>query len=90
MNATAAKLLVAAGDLMIERNTTDVSLSEIAQKSGVNAALVKYHFGNKDGLLLALLARDAAAEMSNLAFVLDQPISPTEKMRRHIAGIINA
>ena len=24
------------------------------------------------------------------AFVLDQPISPTEKMRRHIAGIINA
>ncbi|EGP09239.1 rranscriptional regulator, TetR family [Bradyrhizobiaceae bacterium SG-6C] len=90
MNATAAKLLVAAGDLMIERNTTDVSLSEIAQKSGVNAALVKYHFGNKDGLLLALLARDAAAEMKNLAFVLDQPISPTEKMRRHIAGIINA
>lgn len=90
MNATATKLLVAAGDLMIERNTTDVSLSEIAQKSGVNAALVKYHFGNKDGLLLALLARDAEAEMKNLAFVLDQPISPTEKMRRHIAGIINA
>ncbi len=28
--------------------------------------------------------------MANLAFVLDQPISPTEKMRRHIAGIINA
>lgn len=71
MNATAAKLLVAAGDLMIERNSTEVSLSEIAQKSGVNAALVKYHFGNKDGLLLALLARDAAAEMTNLAFVLD-------------------
>ena len=90
MNATAAKLLVAAGDLMIERNSTEVSLSEIAPKSGVNAALVKYHFGNKDGLLLALLARDAAAEMTNLAFVLDQPISPTEKMRRHIAGIINA
>lgn len=90
MNATAAKLLVAAGDLMVERNSTDISLSDIAQKSGVNAALVKYHFGNKDGLLLALLARDAAAEMANLAFVIEQPISPTEKMRRHIAGIINA
>ncbi len=90
MNATAAKLLEAAGDLMVERNSTDISLSDIAQKSGVNAALVKYHFGNKDGLLLALLARDAGAEMANLAFVLDQPISPIEKMRRHIAGIINA
>lgn len=90
MNATAAKLLVAAGDLMIERNSTDVSLSDIAEKSGVNAALVKYHFGNKDGLLLALLARDSASEIKNLAFVLDQNISPTEKLRLHIAGIINA
>ena len=90
MNATAAKLLVAAGDLMIERNSTDISLSDIAEESGVNAALVKYHFGNKDGLLLALLARDSASEIKNLAFVLDQPISPTEKLRMHIAGIINA
>ena len=41
--------LVAASELMIERSSIDVSLSDIAQKSGVNAALVKYHFGNKDG-----------------------------------------
>src|SRR6201991_1413425 len=89
-NSTAEKLLVAASELMIERASIEVSLSDIAQKSGVNAALVKYHFGNKDGLLLALLARDAGAEMANLAFVLDQPISPSEKLKRHIAGIINA
>ena len=62
-NPTAEKLLVAASELMIERSSIEVSLSDIAQKSGVNAALVKYHFGNKDGLLLALLARDAATEM---------------------------
>ena len=55
-NATAEKLLVAASELMIERSSIEISLSDIAQKSGVNAALVKYHFGNKDGLLLALLA----------------------------------
>jgi len=40
-NATAEKLLVAASELMIERSSIDVSLSDIAQKSGVNAALVK-------------------------------------------------
>jgi AcrR family transcriptional regulator len=89
-NTTAEKLLVAASDLMIERSSTDVSLSDIAQKSGVNAALVKYHFGNKDGLLLALLARDAATEVSNLEYLLAQPISPTEKLKLHIAGIIRA
>ncbi|MBN9002990.1 MAG: TetR family transcriptional regulator, partial [Rhizobiales bacterium] len=89
-NATADKLLVAASELMIARNSTDVSLSDIAQQSGVNAALVKYHFGNKDGLLLALLARDAATETANLEYLLAQPITPTAKLKLHIAGIMKA
>mgnify|MGYP001153638277 FL=1 len=89
-NATAEKLLVAASELMITRQSTDVSLSDIAQQSGVNAALVKYHFGNKDGLLLALLARDAATETANLEYLLAQPITPTLKLKLHIAGIMKA
>jgi AcrR family transcriptional regulator len=89
-NATADKLLGAASELMIERKSIEVSLSDIAQKSGVNSALVKYHFGNKDGLLLALLARDAATEMANLDTLMAQPISPTAKMKLHIAGVIKA
>jgi AcrR family transcriptional regulator len=89
-NATAEKLLVAASELMIARSSIEVSLSDIAQRSGVNAALVKYHFGNKDGLLLALLARDAATEVANLEYLLAQPISPTAKLKLHIGGIIRA
>src|SRR5712671_3650559 len=89
-NSTAERLLVAASELMIERSSIDVSLSDIAQKSGVNAALVKYHFGNKDGLLLALLARDAATEVTQLEYLLAQPITPSAKLRLHIAGIIRA
>src|ERR1700719_208425 len=84
-NTTAEKLVVAASELMIERSSIDVSLSDIAQKSGVNAALVKYRFGNKDGLLLALLARDAATEMTNLDHLMAQPIAPTAKLKLHIA-----
>src|SRR6202790_821711 len=89
-NTTAEKLLVAASELMIERSSIEVSLSDIAQKSGVNAALVKYHFGNKDGLLMALLARDAATEVTQLEYLLAQPIAPTAKLKLHIAGIIRA
>jgi len=89
-SSTAEKLLLAAGELMIARNSPDVSLSEIAQQSGVNAALVKYHFGNKDGLLLALLARNAATEMTHLDYLMAQPITPTAKLKLHIAGIIKA
>jgi AcrR family transcriptional regulator len=89
-SGTPEKLLVAASELMIERSSIEVSLSDIAQKSGVNSALVKYHFGNKDGLLLALLARDAATEMAQLEYLLAQPITPTAKLKLHIAGIIRA
>jgi AcrR family transcriptional regulator len=89
-STTAEKLIVAASELMIERSSIEVSLSDIAQQSGVNSALVKYHFGNKDGLLLALLARDAATEVSSLEYLLTQPITPTAKLRLHIAGIIKA
>src|SRR5258705_10085155 len=89
-NTTAEKLLVAASELMIGRSSIEVSLSDIAQKSGVNAALVKYHFGNKDGLLLALLARDAATEVAHLEYLLSQPITPTAKLKLHIAGILRA
>src|SRR4051812_38902237 len=89
-STTAEKLLIAASELMIERNSIDVSLSDIAQKSGINSALVKYHFGNKDGLLLALLARDAATEVTHLEYLLAQPITPTAKLKLHIAGIIKA
>ena len=89
-NSTAEKLLVAASELMIERSAIEVSLSDIAQKSGVNAALVKYHFGNKDGLLLALLAHVAATEIAQLEYLLAQSMTPTAKLKLHIAGIIRA
>jgi AcrR family transcriptional regulator len=89
-STTADKLLVAASELMITNNSIEISLSEIAQKSGVNSALVKYHFGNKDGLLLALLARDAATEMTNLDYLMAQPISSTAKLKLHVTGIIKA
>lgn len=79
-NSTAGKLLAAASELMIARNSIEVSLSDPAQKSGVNAALVKYHVGNKEGLLLALLVGDAEAQFSGLEYLLAQPITPTEKL----------
>ena len=74
---------------MSERHSIEVSLSEIAAHSGLNSALVKYYFGNKDGLLLALVEREAAAALRDLRLLLDLDLSPTEKLKKHIAAIIN-
>ncbi|MGH8187702.1 MAG: TetR family transcriptional regulator [Steroidobacteraceae bacterium] len=83
------RLLDTAGRLMSDRHSIDVSLSEIARHSGLNSALVKYYFGNKDGLLLALVEREAAAALAGLRELLRLDLPPTEKLRRHIAGVIN-
>lgn len=87
---TAGRLLTAANEMMIERRGIDVSLSDIAQRAGVSAALVKYHFGNKDNLLVSLLARNAASEVKALRHLLDQPIPARRKLELHISGIIKS
>ena len=56
---TKDRLIAAAREIMTERNAVEFSLQDVAARSGLNSALVKYHFGNKDGLLLAILERDA-------------------------------
>jgi len=41
------KLLVATAQLMTESGSLDVSLSQLAERAGVNSALVKYYFKSK-------------------------------------------
>ena len=84
------KLLEAASDLMTERGSTDISLSDIAGRSGQNSALVKYYFGNKSGLFIELLRRDLGPRMDQLRHLTAMEISPEEKLRLHITGIVNA
>lgn len=87
-NPTADKLLLAASELMISSNSIEVSLSEIAQQSGVNAALVKYHFGNKDGLLTAVALHAAEKNMEALSELVEARISPRKKMEIHLTGLM--
>lgn len=82
-------LFDATAALLSERSTIEVSLSEIAQRSGLNSALIKYYFGSKEGLLLALLERVAERSMADLAALVGMDISAEQKLRIHIGGIIN-
>lgn len=83
------KLLDATSKLLAKRDSLDVSIAEISRESEVNHGLVKYHFENKEGLLLAVLQRDAAEAIEELQKLLDSNRSPEEKLRLHIRGVIN-
>ena len=52
---TAQLILRTAQDILAERGYAELTMTAIAQVSGVNRALVSYYFGGKAGLLAALV-----------------------------------
>jgi TetR/AcrR family transcriptional regulator len=89
-SASACALLNATAELLSEAASIDVSLNEISQRASVNSAMIKYYFGNKEGLLLALLERDAETAMAALQALSDMDLPAQKKLKIHINGIINA
>ncbi|MGE3164275.1 MAG: TetR/AcrR family transcriptional regulator [Planctomycetota bacterium] len=58
--STPENLLDAAEQLFAQQGIASSSLRDITAAAGANLAAVNYHFGNKDGLLRAVLVRRAA------------------------------
>ena len=83
-------MLDGAAALIIETGRIDISLAEIANRAGLNSALVKYYFGSKTGMLVALARRDAARALSEMDQLLRKPVTAAEKMRLHLRGIMEA
>ncbi|MFC4293330.1 TetR family transcriptional regulator [Sphingorhabdus arenilitoris] len=89
-NASAREqLLEAACQIMRDGDTVDLSLSELSLRSGLNSALVKYYFGNKDGLMQALLERDMTNVVNALQALVAKDMPPEEKLRLHIGAVID-
>jgi AcrR family transcriptional regulator len=85
-----AQLLDTASAIMREGDVIDISLSELSLRSGLNSALVKYYFGNKAGLLKALLDRDWQAIVASVdALVQKGDWGPEAKLRRHISKVVD-
>lgn len=73
MPAPALKMLAAAQRVLVAKGFSGLTLRAIAQESGENSAMVQYYFGNKEGLLKAMIdsvfrddQEDAAAAMSTV------------------------
>jgi len=83
------QLLDAASEIMRQGDMDDVSLSELARRSGLNSALVKYYFGNKAGLLRALINREWSVRVRSVEALLAKDVDPEAKLRIHMAGVVD-
>ncbi|WP_158969684.1 TetR family transcriptional regulator [Chachezhania sediminis] len=86
---TRSMLLAAANDLMIEKDTVEISMNEVAERTGQAAALVQYHFGSKEGLLMALAEKQATRAVEASVALMKRDLPATEKLRHHVHGMVN-
>ncbi len=82
-------LLNTAAAIMREGDQVDLSLSELAEQSGLNSALVKYYFGNKAGLLKALIEREWVMIVASVDALMAKDADPATKLRIHMAGVVD-
>jgi AcrR family transcriptional regulator len=73
MSPPALNILQAAQRVLVEKGFSGLTLRAIAAESGENSAMVQYYFGNKEGLVKAMIdsvfrddQQDAAAAMSSV------------------------
>jgi len=83
-------LLRAARALMAERGMARVTVREVADRAGVQSALVHYYFGNKDGLLRAVVEEVAAGLRERIAHIAAIDGTPEERLRAFVSAFVSA
>ena len=83
---TAKKILDAASSLLAERGYEAVTLENVALEAGVNKASIRYNFGNKAGLISALVDVLIHDECLRLAASVKE-IPEEERLHAAMTGI---
>jgi TetR/AcrR family transcriptional regulator, fatty acid metabolism regulator protein len=77
---TSEKILSAARELFEEKGFDLTSVREIATKADVNVALINYHFGSKDNLILAVMEQSVDTTRLKLNDINQSSSTPVEKL----------
>ena len=81
-------LLVAAQQLMEERGLPRVTVREVAERAGLQPALVNYYFGGKQALLQAVVDRVAGRLLARAADRVDSDAPPREQLRSMLRAMV--
>lgn len=79
-SATRDKILAAARELFEEKGFDVTSVREIAAAAGVNVALINYHFGSKENLLLAHMEESVGTTRMRLSDINKSDATPVDKL----------
>jgi len=83
-------LLSAARGLLAERGLPRVTVREVAERAGVQPALVSYYFGGKEGLLRAVVSEVAAGVRERLLEAATGAGSAEDRIRALVQAVVDA
>jgi AcrR family transcriptional regulator len=87
---TEKRLLEAAGEIFAQYGYRAATVRQICEKAGANIAAVNYHFGDKEGLYLAVLRSvpNAHAEKYPPSLGLKPGATAEQKLRAYVLSIL--
>jgi len=81
------RILDAATELFAARGYAGAGVDRLAQRSGIAKTAIYYHFGNKEGLLAAVLDRAATQWIASIQEASRQGSDPLGRLDRALAGM---
>jgi len=81
------RILESAIELFSARGYAAAGVDRVAERSGIAKTAIYYHFGNKEGLLVAVLERAATHWIDGIEQAARQGGEPLERLDRALAGM---
>jgi len=81
------RILAAATELFATRGYAGAGVDRVAEDSGIAKTAIYYHFGNKEGLLAAVLERAATQWIDGIQQASRQADDPLGRLERALAGM---
>jgi AcrR family transcriptional regulator len=81
------RILEAATEVFATRGYAGAGVDRLAERSGIAKTAIYYHFGNKEGLLAAVLERAATQWIDGIQSAARQGGDPLQRLDRALAGM---
>jgi AcrR family transcriptional regulator len=81
------RILAAATEVFSTRGYAGAGVDRLAERSGIAKTAIYYHFGNKEGLLAAVLERAATQWIDGIQSAARQGGNPLQRLDRALAGM---